>query len=153
MALFHKGGGGGASSLGSVVGCRVEGQAIDTALGQCFIPIHLISPGCPRPNSALTVHKSGLKHCSCFIRISPLIKILCSAYQCALYVDGWRVILMKQCCKWNADKLAVYTHECFHWLSTLTSELHLFQDIQNALYMFLYDILIGFCCLKITKCF
>ena len=24
--------------------------------------IHLISPGCPRPNSALTVHKSGLKH-------------------------------------------------------------------------------------------
>ena len=24
--------------------------------------IHLLSPGCPRPNSALTVHKSGLKH-------------------------------------------------------------------------------------------
>ena len=24
--------------------------------------IHLISPSCPRPNSALTVHKSGLKH-------------------------------------------------------------------------------------------
>ena len=25
-------------------------------------PCDLISPGCPRPNSALTVHKSGLKH-------------------------------------------------------------------------------------------
>ena len=46
----------------SAVGCSVEGRAIDTALGQCFIPNHLISPGCPRPNSALTVQKSGLKH-------------------------------------------------------------------------------------------
>ena len=27
-----------ASSLGSAVSRRVEGQAIDTALGQCFIP-------------------------------------------------------------------------------------------------------------------
>ena len=27
-----------ASSLGSAVGCSVEGRAIDTALGQCFIP-------------------------------------------------------------------------------------------------------------------
>ena len=27
-----------ASSLGSAVSCRVEGRAIDTALGQCFIP-------------------------------------------------------------------------------------------------------------------
>ena len=27
-----------ASSLGSAVGCRVEDRAIDTALGQCFIP-------------------------------------------------------------------------------------------------------------------
>ena len=27
-----------ASSLGSGVSCRVEGRAIDTALGQCFIP-------------------------------------------------------------------------------------------------------------------
>ena len=27
-----------ASSLGSAVCCRVEGRAIDTALGQCFIP-------------------------------------------------------------------------------------------------------------------
>ena len=27
-----------ASSLGSAVGCRVECRAIDTALGQCFIP-------------------------------------------------------------------------------------------------------------------
>ena len=36
-----------------------------------FQPIHLISPGCPRPNSALTVHKSGLKHrSSIFQRVS-----------------------------------------------------------------------------------
>ena len=34
MALW----GAAASSLGSVVGCRVEDRAIDTALGQCFIP-------------------------------------------------------------------------------------------------------------------
>ena len=31
-------GGAAASALGSAVGCRVEGRAIDTALGQCFIP-------------------------------------------------------------------------------------------------------------------
>ena len=31
-------GGAAASSLGSAVSCRVEGRAIDTALGQCFIP-------------------------------------------------------------------------------------------------------------------
>ena len=30
--------------------------------GNVSSQIHLISPGCPRPNSALTVHKSGLKH-------------------------------------------------------------------------------------------
>ena len=32
------GGGAAASSLGSAVSCGVEGRAIDTALGQCFIP-------------------------------------------------------------------------------------------------------------------
>ena len=30
--------------------------------GNVSSQIHLISPGCPRPNSALIVHKSGLKH-------------------------------------------------------------------------------------------
>ena len=30
--------------------------------GNVSSQIHLISPGCPWPNSALTVHKSGLKH-------------------------------------------------------------------------------------------
>ena len=34
----HQYAGAAASSLGSAVGCRVEGRAIDTALGQCFIP-------------------------------------------------------------------------------------------------------------------
>ena len=36
--VFHEFMGAAASSLGSAVGCRVEGRAIDTALGQCFIP-------------------------------------------------------------------------------------------------------------------
>ena len=30
--------------------------------GNVSSQLHLISPGCPRPNSALTVQKSGLKH-------------------------------------------------------------------------------------------
>ena len=58
-----------ASSLGSAVSCRVEGWAIDAALGQCFIPNSFISPGCPRPNSALTVHKSDLKHRSSILTV------------------------------------------------------------------------------------
>ena len=45
----------------SAVGCRVEGRAINTALGNASYQLHLISPGCPRPNSALIVQKSGLK--------------------------------------------------------------------------------------------
>ena len=36
--IVHLRGGAAASSLGSAVSCRVEGRAIDTALGQCFIP-------------------------------------------------------------------------------------------------------------------
>ena len=51
-----------ASSLGSAVSCRVEGQATILLWGNVSSQIHLISPGCPRPNSALTVHKSGIKH-------------------------------------------------------------------------------------------
>ena len=31
--------------------------------GNVSSQIHLISPGCPGPSSALTVQKSGLKHC------------------------------------------------------------------------------------------
>ena len=44
----------------------VRGPYLRTALillwGNVSSQIHLIGPGCPRPNSALTVHKSGLKH-------------------------------------------------------------------------------------------
>ena len=36
--VLFRGKGAAASSLGSAVSCRVEGRAIDTALGQCFIP-------------------------------------------------------------------------------------------------------------------
>ena len=39
--------------------------------------IHLISPGCPRPNSALTVHKSGLKHRS---SIHPIDQSKCQLF-------------------------------------------------------------------------
>ena len=35
---FHLDTGAAASSLGSAESCRVEGRAIDTALGQCFTP-------------------------------------------------------------------------------------------------------------------
>ena len=38
MSSFPINMGAAASSLGSAVSCRVEGRAIDTALGQCFIP-------------------------------------------------------------------------------------------------------------------
>ena len=48
--------------------------------GNVSSQIHLISPGCPRPNSALTVHKSGLKHRSSSLRpdvINTELKIPC----------------------------------------------------------------------------
>ena len=38
VIVFCSVSGAAASSLGSAVSCRVEGRAIDTALGQCFIP-------------------------------------------------------------------------------------------------------------------
>ena len=49
-------------SNGSALDSRVKGQGINTVLGQVSQKFHLISPGCPRPNSAFIVQKSGLKH-------------------------------------------------------------------------------------------
>ena len=60
--------------------------------GNVSSQIHLISPGCPRPNSALTVHKSGLKHRS---SIHPSKCIKCRhgqvpqfCYQCMIRSCG-----------------------------------------------------------------
>ena len=51
--------------------------------------IHLISPGCPRPNSALTVHKSGLKHRS------------------SIHPSSARAMLWEQptSCRWKTEQL------------------------------------------------
>ncbi len=110
-ALFQWFGGG----CSSVVACWATESRVDRSIllwGMFHPKIHLISPGCPRPNSAFTVQNSGLKHRSSIHLFVPMVIIVCLflfhiilvAYYCAsndMYIRTECVIFIF----WNTIEL------------------------------------------------
>ena len=102
-----------------------------------FHPNHLISPGCPRPNSALIVQKRGLKHRSSihplpfhwrycnqvtFMSVMLHLKIYYSEHHCIIgfFVSHFAQIIVNVWCivtMYPSQQAFIYVH--LMWLCTI----------------------------------